>query len=135
MNWFLLIVFGILPFIGSLFAFRTIWLMKYGERVPGRISGYERVRAGEHNKIFHMPIVEFRDSDGKKHKITMQLSETRNRSGKSESVRVIYPKGKPQAARLERFASLWLIPLFLCGPAIVLGVIVGGHLLWWRIFD
>lgn len=133
MNWFLLIIFGILPFVGALFAFRTWHLLRYGERVTGTITSYERVRGTEHRKTFYMPTVGICDSNGNAHTITMRMSETPDRSGKHESLTVIYPKGKPETARLKRFASLWLIPLFLCGPAIVLGTIFGGHLLWFPI--
>ena len=133
MNWFLLIIFGILPFVGALFAFRTWHLLRYGERVTGTITSHERVRVTEHRKTFYMPTVGICDSNGNAHTITMRMSETPDRSGKHECLTVIYRKGKPETARLKRFASLWLIPLFLCGPAIVLGAIFGGHLLWFPI--
>ena len=120
MNWFFLILVVVMPFSGAIFAFRTWHLLRYGVRVPGTITGYARVGTPDGPRSFHIPTVEFCDDEGKIHKLAMKMSETPHESGKPEPVRVIYPKGQPQAARLERFASLWLIPLFLCGPAVVI---------------
>ena len=75
---------------------------------------------------FYMPTVETCDSDGNAHTITMRMSETPDRLVKHESVTVIYPKGKPETARLKRFASLWMMPLFAAARRLCLARSLAG---------
>jgi Protein of unknown function (DUF3592) len=136
MNWFLIIVFGILPLIGALFAVRTILLIRHGVRVAGAIIDYEVVESsnGRTSTTAHYPIVRFTGTGGKVHTVKMTLSSPATTGKLGAVVKIIYPYAKPQAAQIERFSSLWFFPLFFCGPTLAAGAFVGGHYVWWRFF-
>ena len=129
MNWLGLTIFVFLPAIGAIFALRSIWLLREGVRVQGTIIDYEVVSESRQNgpgySTFHFPVVQFRAAGGKTHKVTMSASERPVAENKRKPVNVIYPKGKPEAARIANFGSLWLLPLVFCAPALILAALVG----------
>lgn len=73
----------------------------------------------------HYPKVAFRDADGNMHTVTMGVSQRPVAPDKRKPVKVIYPKGNPDAARIANFGSLWLLPLVFFAPALILAVLVG----------
>ena len=128
MNWLGLTIFVFLPAIGVIFAFRSIRLLLQGVRVPGAITDYSVVSemtdsGGERTQ--HYPMVNFRDAEGKEHTVTMSVSERPVAENKRKPVKVIYPKDKPEAARIVNFGSLWLLPMVFFAPALILAMLAG----------
>ncbi len=136
MKWFLIIVFGVLPLIGALFAVRTILLIRHGVRVAGTIIDYEVVESsnGRTSTTAHYPIVRFTGTDGKVHTVKMPLSSPATTGKLGTVIKIFYPHAKPKAAQIERFGSLWFFSLYFCGPALAVGAFVGAHYVWWRFF-
>lgn len=130
MNWLGLTIFVFLPLIGAIFAFRSIRLLQHGVRVPGTIIGYfvtNEMNSGWGIITMYYPKVTFQDATGDMHTVTMSVSQQRVAKTKSKSVTVIYPKDKPDAARIANFGSLWLLPLVFFAPALILVALVGVH--------
>ena len=128
MNWLGLTIFVFLPAIGAIFAFRSIRLLLQGVRVPGTIIDYASVsemRESGGYSTQHYPKVAFRDADGNMHTVTMGVSQRPVAPDKRKPVKVIYPKGNPDAARIANFGSLWLLPLVFFAPALILAALVG----------
>ena len=126
MNWLGLTIFVFLPLIGAIFAFRSIRLLQHGVRVSGTITNYAVLSSSRHSKQ-HYPIVCFCDAAGETHTVTMSVSERPVAEHKRKPVKVIYPKDKPEAARIANFGSLWLLPLVFFAPALILVALVGVH--------
>ena len=131
MNWIGLTIFVLLPAIGAIFAFRSMRLLQHGVRVQGSIIDYKVVSESRENgpgySTFHYPVVRFRDAGGQTHTVTMSVSERPVAENKRKPVKVIYPKGKPDAARIANFGSLWLLPLVFVAPGLTLAALVGVH--------
>ena len=104
-------------------------LLQEGVRVQGTIIDYAAVSESRENgpgySTFHFPVVRFRDAGGKTHTVTLSVSERPVAENKRKSVKVIYPKDKPDAARIANFGSLWLLPLVFFAPALILVALVG----------
>lgn len=139
MSWIGLTVFVILPAIGAVFALRSMWLMQNGVRVSGTIIDYKVVTESRQNgpgySTHHFPVVRYQDAHGGTYTETMSASDRPVPQDKRKPVRMIYPKGKPEAARIENFTSLWLLPLIFCCPALIYGSLIGWAVLQWRLFN
>ena len=131
MNWIGLTILVLLPAIGAIVAFRSMRLLQQGVRVQGTIIDYEVVSESRENgpgySTFLYPVVRFRDAGGKTHTVTMSASERPVAENKRKPVKVIYPKGKPEAAQIANFGSLWLLPLVFVAPGLKLAALVGVH--------
>ena len=129
MNWIGLTILVLLPAIGAIVAFRSMRLLQQGVRVQGTIIDYEVVSESRENgpgySTFLYPVVRFRDAGGKTHTVTLSASERPVAENKRKPVKVIYPKGKPEAAQIANFGSLWLLPLVFFAPALMVAVRVG----------
>jgi len=135
MSWFVLIVFGLMPCTAALFALRTLGLLRQGVRFTGTIIDYE-VRSSsnfaEHRNI-HIPVVSFSSASGKRYTVTMFMSATPLELNQRQPVKLIYRKGRPQAAaQNEALRSLCFFPIWLCAPAFTIMVFFGLLLLWFR---
>jgi len=136
MSWIGLVIFGLLPAIGGVLAIRSILLLRHGVRVAGTILDYEvQSRSGSGSRghaVYHFPIVRYRDHKGKTHTQTMTVSDTPVDAAARKPVRMIYPRGRPEAARIENYWSLWLLPIVLCTPAVIYGLLMAlPVLMWW----
>ena len=129
LNWFVAIVFVILPLVGLGFALRTLRLIRHGVRVAGTSINHKAVvRTDAHSResrIVHYPIVQFLAPKGNTHTVTMSVSTGPREIG--AVVKVIYPPERPEAAQIASFASLWFFPLFFCAPAVTFGFFIGAH--------
>jgi Protein of unknown function (DUF3592) len=139
MNWIGLTIFVILPAIGAVFALRSIWLIQNGVRVPGTIVDYKVVTESRENgpghSTYHFPVVRFSDTRGRSYTETMATSDKPSPPNKRKPVRMIYPKNKPEAARIENFSSLWLLPIIFCCPALIYGSLMAWAVLRWWLFE
>ena len=137
MNWFVAIIFVILPLVGLVFTVKTLRLIRHGVRVAGTIIDHKTVTRTDaqsrNSRNVHYPIVQFLESSGNTHTVTMSVSTGRRKLG--EVVELIYPPKRPEAAQIANFASLWFFPLFFCAPAITFGAFIGVHYAWWRFVE
>jgi len=129
-----LLVFVLMPAIGLLFAIRTWLLLRNGLRVTARIVGYkeERFDGGiDTDNSRSLPIVSFRDERGREHRVTLPHERPRKWKGlRDDEIRLIYRRGDPQHPKIAHVSTLWLVPAFLFGPAIVLAIALGWLILW-----
>lgn len=136
MFWIGLVIFGLLPAIGGIFAIRSILLLRHGVRIPGTIIDYavqsqSRIRGNGYAE-YRFPVVRYRDTNGKTHTRTMTVSATPVAPADRKPVRMIYPKRRPEAARIENFWSLWILPIVFCTPAVIYGLLMAlPVLMWW----
>lgn len=138
MKAFALVVFLVMPAIGLLFSLR-IWLfLRNGLRVTARIVGYkeERWEGGiDTDNSSSLPIVSFRDEHGKGHRVTLPHERPIKWKGlQDDEIKLIYRRGDPQHPRIAHWSLLWMVPLFLFAPAIILLIALGWMLLSAKLF-
>jgi hypothetical protein len=123
------VVFLLMPAIGLLLSLR-IWLfLRNGLRVTARIVGYKEERwAGgidTDNSMF-LPIVSFQDEHGRSHRVTLSHERPIKWKGiREDEIKLIYQRGDPQHPKIAHWSLLWLVPIFLFAPAVVLLVVLG----------
>jgi len=131
-NWFVLIVFVIMPLIGAIFALRAWRLTRAGIRAQATIIDYKRQESNFADwPSLYRPVVSFVDEKRKKHTVTLPNVVRRLPSA---SIQIIYPRGKPQKAQLASLSSIWLLPFWFCGTAITIIVFIGSHWIWYKLF-
>lgn len=57
------------------------------------------------------PVFEFTAQDGESHTVISDVGGSEHRYAYGQRVDVLYPAGNPSAARIDAFASLWMLPL------------------------
>jgi len=127
------VVFLIMPGIGLLLSLR-IWLfIRNGVRVTARIIGYkeERLSGGiDTDNSRSLPIVSFRDERGREHRVTLSHERPARWKGVGDNeIKLIHRRGDPQHPKIAHWSLLWLAPIFLITPAILLLIAVGWMLL------
>ncbi|MEA2601220.1 MAG: hypothetical protein QOF89_2212 [Acidobacteriota bacterium] len=127
------VVFLLMPAIGLLFSLR-IWLfLRNGFRVTARIVGYkeERWEGGiDTDNSRSLPIVSFRDERGRQHRVTLtQERPIKWRGIRDDEIKLIYRQGDPQHPKIAHRGLLWMAPLFLFAPAVVLLIALGWQIL------
>ena len=128
-----LVVFLLMPAIGLLVSLR-IWLfLRNGLRVTARIVGHkeERWEGGiDTDNSSSLPIVSFRDEQGKPHRVTLSRERPIKWKGiRDDEIKLIYRRGDPQHPKIAHWSLLWMGPLFLFTPAIILLIALGWLLL------
>ena len=115
---FLLIGLGLLG--GAVFSFVTTSRF-IGEAVAadGMVVGLEERWDSDDNDYTYYPQVEFQTED---HRTIAFTSDTGSRPAAfdvGEPVRVLFDPARPEAARIDSFFQLWLLPLVLGGMGTV----------------
>src|SRR5262249_55272430 len=111
-----------------------IWLfLRNGFRVTARIVGYkeERWEGGidTENSRF-LPIVLFRDECGREHRLTLaQERPIRWKGIRADEIKIIYRRGAPQHPKIAHWSLLWMAPLFLFAPSVILLIALGWEIL------
>jgi len=123
------VVFLLMPTIGLLFSLR-IWLfLRSGLRVTARIIGYkeERWNGGiDTDNSSSLPIVSFRDERGREQRVTLSQERPIKWKGlRDDEIRLIYRRGDPQHPKIAHWSLLWMVPMFLFAPAIILLIALG----------
>ncbi len=118
-----------MPAIGLLFSLR-IWLfLRNGLRVTARIVGYkeERLSGGiDTDNSRFLPIVSFRDERGREQRVTLPHERPIKWKGiRDDEIKLIYQRGDPQHPKIAHWSLLWMAPIFLFTPAILLLVALG----------
>jgi hypothetical protein len=122
-------VFLLMPAIGLLFSLR-IWLfLRTGLRVTARIVGYkeDRWEGGiDTDNSRSLPIVSFRDEHGRAHRVTLSQERPIQWKGlPDDEIKLIYRPGDPQHPKIAHWSLLWMVPMFLFAPAIILLIALG----------
>lgn len=124
-----LVVFLLMPAIGLLLSVRIWLLLRNGIRVTARIVGYKEVRWDggiDTDNSKSLPIVSFQDERGREHQVTLQHERPARWQGlRDDEIKLIYRRGDPQHPKIAHWSLLWLAPIFLFGPAIVLLIAMG----------
>jgi hypothetical protein len=106
-----------LPFllIGLLAAIQMMRLLAAGVRTRAKVVGYETGAGADIPARY--PVVEFRDEDGKVHRVQLGSGVA---AAKGEETDIVYHPANPRLARGIGFSHTWLVPLA--------GIGVGGGL-------
>jgi uncharacterized protein DUF3592 len=137
MNYFVLTIFVLLPLLGIVLAIRRWRFLRRGVRVSARIVGFETLHAdaSADRSTINLPIVEF-DSNGRRVRITLsgEPPEGDDYASQGDTVRLIYPRGKPRRATYDNRIVLWLVPVLCFIPAAVFIVFIALSIGWYRLF-
>jgi hypothetical protein len=129
MNAFAFVVFVLMPAIGVLLSLRVWWFLRNGERVTARIVGHKEERGNgtiDMDNSRFLPIVSFRDDRGRQVRMTLsQERPTKWRGVPEDEIKLIYRRGDPQHPKIAHWGLLWLVPIFLFGPAVILLIALG----------
>jgi hypothetical protein len=138
-NWFVVIVFVIMPLVGAMFAWHSWHLSRTGVRVQAKIVDYEYEAAdiGGHSihgdrRPKYRPVVSFVDEKRKLHTLTLPKVFSTEPANVGHLIPIIYPRGQPQKAQSATLSSIWFFPFWFCGPAITIAAFIGSQWLWYR---
>lgn len=128
------ITFGLIAFgtlftvIGVILAGMSISFLADSERAKGTvvalkwgpgISDTSRRSRGSDEPVAY-PVVEFTSADGTPRTFRSSTGSNPPSYDQGEQVEVLYRTGSPEDARINGFASLWLLPLIFGGIGLVL---------------
>jgi hypothetical protein len=137
-NWFVLIVFVLLPALGAVLAVRNWLLFRHGVRVTGHIVAHERIEPMSGSEAIHLPVVAFSDLAGRSVRVTMS-GESPHRGDEANAVgarvKLVYPRDQPRRARYDERMLYWLVPCLCFIPAVTFAVFIGASLAWYALFE
>ncbi|WP_307787212.1 MULTISPECIES: DUF3592 domain-containing protein [Streptomyces] len=128
------ITFGAIAFgalflvVGLILAGVSVSLLAHAERAPGTVVALEwrdddnigvshKKRA--HDGPVAYPVVEFTAEDGTRRTFRSSTGSNPPSYEKGDRVEVLYRADSPEDARINGFASLWLLPLVFGGIGLV----------------
>lgn len=123
MTAILVVVMAVMPAIGIAVAARTWLRSRDSVHVVARVTGHVReslpTTLDAEYSSRDLPVVEWTDESGKRRRATLreELRDT------DKSVPLMYPRGRPQEARVDRAAYLYLVPALLIGPGLCLALV------------
>ena len=139
MNWFVLIVFVVMPIIGAIFVLRAWHLTRTGIRLHAKVISYERqetnIAAHSRNsdrREKYRPVVSFVDEKHKKHTVKLPNVYSPEPVDIGSSMPIIYPRGRPDKAQSATLSSIWFFPFWFCTPAVTIALWIGSQWLWYR---
>jgi len=74
----------------------------------------------------YAPVVRFLTQDGRSIEFTSKAGSNPPRYAKGETVDVLYPASSPEKASIDDFSSLWMGPLIVGGPGLLLILLGAG---------
>ena len=83
--------------------------VRSASRADGRIIQMLE-RGGEHGKL-HAPVFTFRDASGTEHTVHSDSASDPPEYQAGDTVHILYSPTNPQNAKIDRFSSLWGLPL------------------------
>ncbi|MFE5818308.1 DUF3592 domain-containing protein [Streptomyces sp. NPDC056479] len=129
------VAFGLMAFgavflvIGLILAGISVSFLADAERARGTVvelewrsddNGASR-KARENNRPVAYPVVEFTSGDGTPRTFRGSTGSNPPSYERGERVEVLYRADSPEDARINGFASLWLLPLIFGGIGLVIG--------------
>ena len=126
----------IINLVGGLFALGAgvrqarqvpLW-RRGGVRAPGSVTRIHQEWNAEENVWVYAPVVAFRDEHGIGHEFTTGTMTTWTSHERGQPVTVLYPPGRPEAARLKSgtHSALWLVSPVLSAIFILVGLALLG---------
>ena len=99
-----------------------------GVRASGSVVRMHQEWNAEENVWGYAPVVTFRDEHGTSHEFTTGTMTTWTSHERGEQVTVLYPPGRPEAARLKSasHSALWLVSPVLSAIFILVGLALLG---------
>lgn len=128
------IAFGMIAFgtvflvVGLILAGMSVSFLADAERARGTVvelewrsddNGASR-KARENNRPVAYPVVEFTSADGTSRTFRSSTGSNPPSYEEGEQVEVLYRADSPEDARINGFASLWLLPLIFGGIGLVI---------------
>ncbi|MFE0251879.1 DUF3592 domain-containing protein [Streptomyces sp. NPDC059010] len=128
------VAFGLIAFgsvflvIGLVLAGLSVSFLTDAKRAPGTVvelewqkddSGTSRKGRGNDEPVAY-PVVEFASADGTKRTFRSSTGSNPPSYEEGERVEVLYRADSPEDARINGFASLWLLPLIFGGIGLVI---------------
>lgn len=102
-------------------AVRTEIFLRGCVAANGTVLGLESTRTS-HGSHGYSPIFRFTADDGQIHIVVSKVATNPPTFKRDDQVRVMYPPGHPESARIDSYSQLWMFP----GAA----TIIGGVLTW-----
>ena len=124
-----MIAFGTLFLvIGLVLAGLSVAFLADAERAPGTVVALEwrndhngaSRKKRENDKPSAYPVVEFTSADGTARTFRSSTGSNPPSYERGERVEVLYRADSPEDARIDGFASLWLLPLIFGGVGLVI---------------
>lgn len=129
------VAFGAIAFgavflmVGLVLAGVSVSFLADAERAQGRVVALEwrddvggsSRRTRDNDRPAAYPVVEFTSADGTPRTFRGSAGSNPPSYEKGERVEVLYRADSPEDARINGFASLWLLPLIFGGIGLVIG--------------
>jgi hypothetical protein len=118
--WCLVGIGALFLVIGLLAAVQMARLLAAGIRTRAKVVGYET--GADRQMPARYPIVEFRDHEGRVHRVQLGSGVRTTKEGETE---IVYLRSNPRLARGIGFSHTWLVPLAgigVGGGLVLLGV-------------
>ncbi|SCK60230.1 Protein of unknown function (DUF3592) [Streptomyces sp. SceaMP-e96] len=110
--------------LGLVLAGATASFLSDAKRTRGSVMALEwrEDDHGEDHTPVAYPVVEFTSADGKPRRFQSSTGSNPPSYEKGERVEVLYRADSPEDARINGFASLWLLPLIFGGTGFAISV-------------
>jgi hypothetical protein len=126
-----MLILGVLPLFGIVAAIRVWLFLRNGVRVTAKVVGHKFVKlrpdssTSSETEDQYLPIITFHDHNGIYREVTLSTERPLKMKGvRDDEVRIIYPKDNPKKAKMDYWATLWMVPMFLLGPAALLAAAI-----------
>lgn len=127
----LFLVIGVGLLIGAAFAaMNSVRLIQQGIRTTGNVVDFIESYDDE-GTLMYSPVFVFLDENGQEHRIESSYSSSSPGYTRGQIVDIVYPPGKPEAARIPDWFSYWGVTLIL--GFIGVAFIFFGALALWKI--
>ena len=107
--------------VGILLYFSRRRFLKTAVAAQGTVTGHVE-RSGSEGGTVYSPVVQFTTIEGQTLTFTESVASNPPRHQPGSMVKVLYPPGNPQAARVAGWFGLWFLPTF----ALLFGLIFAG---------
>ena len=123
---FLIIVFIILPACGIFHLLRMYSFARGAVRADATVIGHEettqevQIRRGglSRSRLFRYPKVRFSSADGQTHTVTLRDERPRADRGDPKKLTILYPKARPERARIAHWRARYALAIFWFLPAV-----------------
>jgi Protein of unknown function (DUF3592) len=112
---------GLSLIVGILLIMSRRRFLRDAVSVQGTVTGHAE-RSGSEGGTVYSPVVQFTTVEGQALTFTESVASNPPRHQAGASVKVLYPPGNPQAARVAGWFGLWFLPTF----ALLFGLIFVG---------
>jgi len=122
-----ILIFGVLPIFGIVAGIRVWRFLRNGIRVTAKVVGHKFVKirpdssTSSETEDQYLPMIVFHDHNGIYREVTLSTERPlKVRGVRDDEVRIIYPRDDPKRAKMDYWATLWMVPMLLLAPATLL---------------